>query len=164
LQKAGGGGFFDQLFGGGSSGGAAVIKAYGFTAFRNGRPVDLNSVNWATADLRQYSFIQPPGEQNPLGFVKFMFPNTHDVYMHDTTQRHLFAQSKRPFSHGCIRVNDPMRFAEVLLEQDKGWDRDRAAQARRSSETVTLDSHVWVHSVYLRRRVAASWWRMLLPE
>ncbi len=148
LKKAGGGGFFDQLFGGGS-GGAAVIKAYGFTAFRNGRPVDLNSVNWATADLRQYSFIQPPGEQNPLGFVKFMFPNSHDVYMHDTTQRHLFAQSKRPYSHGCIRVNDPMRFAEVLLEQDKGWDRDRAAQARRSSETVTLDSHVWVHSVYL---------------
>lgn len=148
LQKAGGGGFFDQLFGGGG-GGASVIKAYGFTAYRNGRPVDPNSVNWATADLRQYSFIQPPGSQNPLGFVKFMFPNTHDVYMHDTTQRHLFAQSKRPYSHGCIRVNDPMRFAEVLLEQDKGWGKDRAAQARRSSETVTLDNHIWVHNVYL---------------
>ncbi len=148
LQKAGGGGFFDQLFGGGG-GGASVIQAYGFTAYRNGRPVDLNSVNWASADLRQYSFIQPPGAQNPLGFVKFMFPNTHDVYMHDTTQRHLFAQSKRPYSHGCIRVNDPMRFAEVLLEQDKGWGADRAAQARRSSETVTLDNHIWVHNVYL---------------
>jgi murein L,D-transpeptidase YcbB/YkuD len=148
LQKAGGGGFFDQLFGGGG-GGASVIRAYGFTAYRNGRPVDLNSVNWATADLRQYSFIQPPGEQNPLGFVKFMFPNTHDVYMHDTTQRHLFAQSKRPYSHGCIRVQNPMRFAEVLLEQDKGWSTERAAQARRSSETVTLDNHIWVHNVYM---------------
>jgi murein L,D-transpeptidase YcbB/YkuD len=148
LQKAGGGGFFDQLFGGGG-GGASVIKAYGFTAYRNGRPVDPYSVNWATADLRQYSFIQPPGAQNPLGFVKFMFPNTHDVYMHDTTQRHLFGQSMRPYSHGCIRVNDPMRFAEVLLEEDKGWSKDRAAQARRSSETVTLDNHIWVHNVYL---------------
>lgn len=148
LQKAGGGGFFDQLFGGGG-GGASVIKAYGFTAYRNGKPVDPNSVNWASADLRQYSFIQPPGSQNPLGFVKFMFPNTHDVYMHDTTQRHLFAQAKRPYSHGCIRVNNPMQFAEVLLEQDKGWGKDRAAQARRSSETVTLDNHIWVHNVYL---------------
>ncbi len=147
LQQAGGGGFFDQLFGGG--GGASVIKAYGFTAYRNGKPVDPNSVNWSTADLRQYSFIQPPGGQNPLGFVKFMFPNSHDVYMHDTTQRHLFAQSKRPYSHGCIRVNDPMRFAEVLLEQDKGWSRERAQSARRSSETITLDNHIWVHNVYL---------------
>jgi hypothetical protein len=69
--------------------------------------------------------------------------------MHDTTQRHLFAQSRRAYSHGCIRVNDPMRFAEVLLEQDKGWSRDRAAAARRSSETVTLDNHIWVHNVYL---------------
>ena len=148
LQRAGGGGFFDQLFGGGG-GGASVIKAYGFTAYRNGRPVDPYSVDWSSADLRQYSFIQPPGAENPLGFVKFMFPNSHDVYMHDTTQRHLFAQSKRPYSHGCIRVNDPMRFAEVLLEQDKGWSRDRAGAARRSSETVTLDNHIWVHNVYL---------------
>jgi murein L,D-transpeptidase YcbB/YkuD len=148
LQRAGGGGFFDQLFGGGG-GGASVIKAYGFTAYRNGKPVDPYSVDWASADLRQYSFIQPPGGENPLGFVKFMFPNSHDVYMHDTTQRHLFAQSKRPYSHGCIRVNDPMRFAEVLLEQDKGWGRERAVAARRSSETVTLDNHIWVHNVYL---------------
>lgn len=148
LQRAGGGGFFDQLFGGGG-GGAAVIKAYGFTAYRNGKPVDPYSVDWSSADLRQYSFIQPPGGENPLGFVKFMFPNSHDVYMHDTTQRHLFAQSKRPYSHGCIRVNDPMRFAEVLLEQDKGWSRERAAAARRSSETITLDNHIWVHTAYL---------------
>jgi murein L,D-transpeptidase YcbB/YkuD len=148
LQRAGGGGFFDQLFGGGG-GGAAVIKAYGFTAYRNGRPVDPNSVDWSSADLRQYSFIQPPGAQNPLGFVKFMFPNTHDVYMHDTTQRDLFAQSRRPFSHGCIRVNNPGRFAEVLLEQDKGWGPERVAAARRGSETITLDNHIWVHNVYL---------------
>lgn len=148
LQRAGGGGFFDQLFGGGG-GGAAVIKAYGFTAYRNGKPVDPYSVDWSSADLRQYSFIQPPGGENPLGFVKFMFPNSHDVYMHDTTQRHLFAQSRRPFSHGCIRVNDPMRFAEVLMEQDQGWSRDRVSQARRSSETITLNNHIWVHNVYL---------------
>lgn len=149
LQRAGGGGFFEQLFGGGSSGGAAVLKAYGLTAYRNGRPVDPNSVNWGSADLRAYSFIQPPGAKNPLGFVKFMFPNTHDVYMHDTIQRELFSQSRRAYSHGCIRVNNPGRFAEVLLEQDKGWSKDRVSSARRSSETVALDNHIWVHNVYL---------------
>jgi len=146
LQRAGGNGFFDQLFGGG---GASVLRAYGFTPYRNGRPVDPNSVDWSSADLRQYSFIQPPGGQNPLGFVKFMFPNPHDVYMHDTIQRELFAQSRRPFSHGCIRVNNPQRFAEVLLQQDKGWGAERVSSARRSSETIELDNHIWVHTVYL---------------
>lgn len=148
LQKAGGGGFFDQLFGGGG-GGASVLKAYGLTAYRNGKPVDPGSIDWSNADLRQYSFIQPPGSQNPLGFVKFMFPNSHDVYMHDTTQRSLFSESRRPYSHGCIRVNNPGRFAEILLAEDKGWGADRVSSARRSSETVSLDQHIWVHNVYL---------------
>ncbi len=148
LQKAGGGGFFDQLFGG-SGGGASVLKAYGLTAYKNGKVVDPNSIDWSSADLRTYSFIQPPGGQNPLGVVKFLFPNSHDVYMHDTTQRDLFASSQRPFSHGCIRVQNPRKFAEILLAEDKAWGPERVAAAQRSSETVTLDRHVMVHNVYL---------------
>ncbi len=149
LQKAGGGGFFDQLFGGGGGGGSSVLRAYGLTVYKNGKPVNPDTINWSSADLRAYSFIQPPGAKNPLGFVKFMFPNTHDVYMHDTIQRDLFSQSKRPYSHGCIRVQNPARFAEVLLSEDKGWSPDRVSQARRSSETITLDQHIWVHNVYM---------------
>ncbi|MDX2308157.1 MAG: L,D-transpeptidase family protein [Hyphomicrobium sp.] len=148
LKRAGGGGFFDQLFGGGG-GGSQVLRAYGLTAYRNGKPVNPDSVDWSSADLRQYSFIQPPGEKNPLGFVKFMFPNTHDVYMHDTVARELFQQSRRAYSHGCIRVQNPQRFAEVLLAEDKGWSSDRVASARRSSERITLDRHIWVHNVYM---------------
>ena len=76
--------FFDQLFGGGGGGGADVIRAYKLQVYYNGHQIDPGSVNWNTADLRQYSFIQPPGSDNPLGLVKFRFPNKHDVYMHDT--------------------------------------------------------------------------------
>lgn len=147
LQRAGGGGFFEELFGGGS-GGRRVLEAYGLTPYYNGRPVNPDSVNWATADLRKFSFIQPPGAKNPLGFVKFLFPNSHDVYMHDTVQRELFAQSQRAYSHGCIRVQNPQRFAELLLSEDKGWSEDRVSDARHSSETVTLDNTVWVHTAY----------------
>ena len=85
LRSASGSGFdfFDQLFGGGS-GGAQVLQAYKLQAYCNGHPVDPNSVNWSSVDIRQYSFTQPPGADNPLGLVKFRFPNSHDVYMHDT--------------------------------------------------------------------------------
>lgn len=148
LQKAGGGGFFDQLFGGGGGGGG-VIRAYGLTPYINGRPVDPDSVNWANADLRKYSFIQPPGAKNPLGVVKFLFPNPHDVYMHDTTQRELFASSSRPFSHGCIRVQNPKKLAEVLIAQDRGWAADKVASAVSSGGDFPLEKPFPVHSTYM---------------
>ncbi|HTV31845.1 MAG TPA: L,D-transpeptidase family protein, partial [Methylocella sp.] len=62
---------------------------------------------------------QPPGERNALGRIKFMFPNDFSVYMHDTPLRKLFAATKRAFSHGCVRVDDPFRFAETVL--GPGW-------------------------------------------
>jgi murein L,D-transpeptidase YcbB/YkuD len=147
LQRAGGGGFFDQLFGGGG-GGAGVLAAYGLTAYRNGKPVDPNSVDWSSTDIRNYSFTQPPGAKNPLGFVKFRFPNKHDVYMHDTTQRELFAQSYRALSHGCMRVQNPRKLADIVLLEDKGWSPDRVQDAIASSGEITLDKPVPVHVTY----------------
>ncbi len=148
LQKAGGGGFFDQLFGGGGGGGS-VIRAYGLTPYINGKPVDPDSVNWASADLRKYSFIQPPGGKNPLGMVKFLFPNSHDVYMHDTIQRDLFASSQRAYSHGCIRVQNPRRFAEVLIAEDRGVGMEKAASIAAGSGTIKLDRPFPVHITYI---------------
>ena len=66
---------------------------------------------------------QPPGERNALGRIKFVFPNDFSVYMHDTPLRKLFASAKRAFSHGCVRVDDPFRFAETVL--GKGWSEQR---------------------------------------
>ncbi|MGO9674964.1 MAG: L,D-transpeptidase family protein [Methylocella sp.] len=66
---------------------------------------------------------QPPGERNALGRIKFMFPNDYAVYLHDTPSRALFDQDKRAFSHGCVRVDDPFRFAQTVL--GPGWSEAR---------------------------------------
>jgi L,D-transpeptidase YcbB len=73
---------------------------------------------------------QLPGPQNALGVVKFLFPNEHDVYLHDTPNRHLFRRAQRTFSHGCMRVEDPMELAYYLMWHDRGWDRERVDQVR----------------------------------
>ena len=72
---------------------------------------------------------QPPGEANALGRIRFNFPNRFLVYQHDTPDKHLFAHDKRAYSHGCMRVQDPAKYAEVLLqhraserELDRGQD------------------------------------------
>ena len=144
LQKSGGG-FFDQLFGGG---GGSVIRAYGLRVSKNGRVVDPDSINWGDADLRSYSFVQPAGAKNPLGLVKFRFPNKHDVYMHDTPERELFSRSARALSHGCIRVNNPHRLAEILLAEDRGWSDGRVSQALAGGENITLEKPMPVHMTY----------------
>ena len=151
-----GGGFFDQLFGGGSSsGGARVLAAYGLRPSINGRPVDANSVDWNRVDIRSFSFVQPSGGQNPLGTVKFRFPNRHDVYMHDTTQRGLFVQSHRALSHGCIRVENPRKLAEALLGEDKGWSAQKVGSmfsGGGGSNEVTLTKEVPVYLTYFTAR------------
>jgi murein L,D-transpeptidase YcbB/YkuD len=64
---------------------------------------------------------QPPGERNALGYLKFMFPNQHAVYLHDTPNRNLFSAAKRAFSHGCVRVDQPFQLAEEVLGSDGKW-------------------------------------------
>jgi murein L,D-transpeptidase YcbB/YkuD len=146
--------FFDQLFGGGGgSGGARVIEAYKLQVSYNGHPIDPNSVNWNTADISRYSFTQPPGPDNPLGLVKFRFPNRHDVYMHDTPERGLFGQTNRALSHGCMRVGEPRRTAEVILQEDKGYSPEKVGELWNSGADVTLSKPVPVYLVYFTARV-----------
>lgn len=72
---------------------------------------------------------QRPGKNNALGLLKFIFPNPHHVYLHDTPSKALFQRSRRDFSHGCIRVADPPALAEFVLGPHSGWDRDRIRRA-----------------------------------
>jgi L,D-transpeptidase YcbB len=85
-------------------------------------PVSLDWTQWTAATF-PYSVVQSPGPKNALGLVKFLFPNKHSVYLHDTPGRSLFDKAGRTFSHGCIRVEDPLKLAEVILSQRLGWDR-----------------------------------------
>jgi murein L,D-transpeptidase YcbB/YkuD len=108
----------------------------------DGRPVPESSIDWANATPRNFRYMlrQAPGPDNALGRVKFMFPNAYSVYLHDTPSKALFEKSERAFSSGCIRVENPLELAALLLEGQQGWDRqaiDRAV-AGGKTESVTL--------------------------
>ncbi|MCW6507029.1 L,D-transpeptidase family protein [Lichenifustis flavocetrariae] len=92
---------------------------------------------------------QPPGDDNALGRIKFMFPNQHAVYLHDTNARALFGKEKRAFSHGCVRVDQPFKLAEVLLGPDRGWTEKRVKKMIGGEErTINLPSPLPIHIVY----------------
>ncbi|MGE0517646.1 MAG: murein L,D-transpeptidase [Candidatus Binatia bacterium] len=94
---------------------------------------------------------QLPGRNNSLGLVKFIFPNPYHVYLHDTPKKALFARARRDFSHGCIRVADPVALASFVLTDTPGWDRNRIEQAMREgrdNRRVDLATPVPVYLFY----------------
>lgn len=151
-SSSGGLGIFEDLFGGGGGGSSssAVLRRHDLRVSYNGRPVNPDSVDWNRVDIRRFQFTQPSGPKNVLGIVKFLFPNKHDVYMHDTTAKHLFKQNMRAYSHGCMRVQNPVQFAELLLAEDKGWTPDQVGARFRMGglNEVKMDKPIWVHSTY----------------
>ncbi|MDX2258955.1 MAG: L,D-transpeptidase family protein [Hyphomicrobiaceae bacterium] len=133
---------------------STVLRSHGLTVTRGGVPVDPDSIDWSTANVGSYDFTQPAGPKNVLGVVKFRFPNKHNVYMHDTQERHLFGGKVRAFSHGCMRVENPVRLAEVLLAHAKGWTADEVKAALRRGATVELETPIPVHVAYFTVEVA----------
>lgn len=100
------------------------------------------------------SVRQPPGERNALGWIKFMFPNDHAVYLHDTPNRRLFANERRAFSHGCVRVENPFLLADQVL--DREWSSDRLKRLIGSGERrINLPAPLAIHLVYNTHVVGA---------
>ncbi len=119
---------------------------------RSGREIDRRSVDFSryTTSNFPYSMRQPPSDDNALGLVKFLFPNRHNIYLHDTPAKSLFGREVRAFSHGCIRLNDPFDFAYALLAPQVD---DPMAFFKRQLDTgrearVNLETPVPVHLVY----------------
>jgi murein L,D-transpeptidase YcbB/YkuD len=118
------------------------------------QPVDPATVDWSTMSgpefNRLYRLRQDPGPANALGAVKFMFPNKHNVYLHDTPSRELFERASRDFSSGCIRVEDALDLAEYLLADQPDWTRSRidSVAAAGVERTVRLLEPVPVHLLY----------------
>jgi L,D-transpeptidase YcbB len=132
----------------------AVLEQHKLQVYYQGRPIDPNQVDWSSANIGAYEFRQPPGPTNVLGAIKFMFPNKHDVYMHDTPERDLFARSFRGLSHGCMRVADPRRLAAVLLAQDKGWSEQQVGSLLNGgTREVELTTRIPVHVTYFTAMV-----------
>lgn len=110
----------------------------------------------------QFFVRQPPGDANALGRIKFMFPNEHSVYLHDTPSKSLFAQDRRAYSHGCVRVDQPFKFAEAVL--GAGWSEQRIKSMIGGQErTVHLPEALPIHLTYFTNRVDDSG-KLLLRE
>jgi murein L,D-transpeptidase YcbB/YkuD len=93
---------------------------------------------------------QLPGPKNALGQVKFLFPNSHNIYFHDTPSKSLFGMRKRAFSHGCVRLAEPAKLAEYLLKNNPEWTPAKIAQAMDSGKEqwVALSTSVPVSITY----------------
>lgn len=141
--------------------GQNTIKQKGLTILdRQGRAVDPASIDWASASASNfpYTLRQPPGDDNALGRVKFIFPNEHAIFLHDTPSRRLFTTDERLFSSGCIRVENPLDLAERLLGGQGDWTREAidGAVASGKQQTVYLDEPLPVLIVYWTVSVGAS--------
>lgn len=131
--------------------GGDPLRRQGLVMEYNGRRVDPYNVNWSRTDIRNFHVYQPPGGRNALGVVKFLFPNKHAVYLHDTPSKSLFNEPVRAFSHGCMRVRNPVTLAELILNKDKGWDKEKVddlVQNGPEENEITLDHPIPVHVTY----------------
>ncbi|AGK58129.1 ErfK/YbiS/YcfS/YnhG family protein [Hyphomicrobium denitrificans 1NES1] len=127
------------------------IEQQGYVVMRNGHTVESTRVNWANANLSEYTFYQPSGDDNALGLVKFLFPNKHSVYLHDTPSRYLFDERVRLFSHGCMRVRNPQVLAQDILDIVRGSaapDVKRLVRRGPKDNGITLDTPIPVHVGY----------------
>ena len=115
--------------------------------------IDPGTVDWETmnADTFNYRLRQEPGPLNPLGQIKFMFPNHFGVYLHDTPSKGLFERNIRSFSHGCIRLEKPLELAEYVLKKDPKWTRDKIVSEIKEvkEKEVGLPEPIDVHILYL---------------
>ena len=136
--------------GGWFGGGTSILREHGLQVKYNGRTVDPGSINWNSVNMANIVFTQAPGPTNVLGKVKFLYPNKHVVYMHDTIRPDLFKPTVRAIGHNCIRMEKPSKLAEILLTEDKGWDAKKVEDLidKGYDSAVNLDHPIPVHTTY----------------
>ena len=116
------------------------------------RELNPRKVKWSRVKANDlgYKFRQEPGPSNPLGRLKFIFPNLCEIYLHDTPARDLFGKSRRDFSHGCIRIEKPIELATYLLKNKETWTRKKilAEIKKEKRQVVMLPEPINVHIFY----------------
>ena len=133
------------------------LSRHGYELLDGDRVIDPASVDWTPEMLQRfpYKVRQKPGPGNALGGLKFVLPNSLDIYLHDSPQRHLYARSRRGFSHGCIRLEYPELLAQALLKERPEWSESSisSAIARGVRRQVNLSAPVPIYLTYLTVRV-----------
>lgn len=123
-----------------------------FDVFVNGKLASWDMIDWAAYGPGNFPFTfrQRPGPKNALGRVKFMLPNKHNIYLHDTPAKDKFLQTTRAFSHGCIRLSRPIDFAYTIVGGIAGWTKARidATIAAGKTVQVPLPYKLPVHLIY----------------
>jgi L,D-transpeptidase YcbB len=139
------------------AGNYGVLKTHKLSVSYNGSPVNAAKVNWSKVNGLSYTFSQKGGPGNNLGKAKFLFPNAHIVYMHDTlpVRKKYFKEKVRMIGHECVRMEKPDKFAEVLLAESDGMSAEKvqALWDGGINGTVNLKKKLPVHMVYFTATV-----------
>lgn len=118
----------------------------------DGSIMDPSTIDWSNAKGSNfpYTLRQEPGANNALGEVKFIFPNSYNIYMHDTNHRELFVKTDRALSSGCIRLSQPREMAEYILAKDNNWSKEKIKEVLKSQQnySVILKEPIMVHMQY----------------
>ncbi len=114
------------------------MKLYPLGQVKEGAEIDPYLIDWASISdtTFRYQIVQQPGPRNALGQIKFMFPNKLAIYLHDTPAGYLFDRKRRAYSHGCVRVEEPVELAAFLLKEDPAWNRQRIRENMHQPEPV----------------------------
>lgn len=132
--------------------GGGLMRQHGLQLeTKDGQKLDWRTMDWSTTDIRQYEVTQPPGPKSALGKVKFSFPSQYTIYMHDTPDKWMFNPAQRTLTHGCMRLRNPVRLAELLLEADKGWGRAHIDELSRSgplNNHIAIERKIPFHMTY----------------
>lgn len=133
-----------------------ILKSNKLLVSYKGKPVDPRKINWSRVNIHNFTFRQRSGPKNVLGKAKFLYPNKHIVYMHDTLpyRQKIFEEDKRAIGYGCVRMKSPRRLAEILLENDEEWPADEVKDKVKElwdkgvDRAVTIEKEILVHTTY----------------
>ncbi len=111
---------------------------------------EVSANNWNPSIAKSYRYVQSPGMSNSLGMVKINFPNRFSVYLHDTNHRDFFGKQKRSLSSGCVRVENPLKLAQTLLNDEENWNLEKITEILNSEKTkyIKMKDNVKVHILY----------------
>lgn len=108
--------------------------------YQNGKELDPRDIDWRKVNKDRFPYLlrQDPGPRNPLGRIKFLFSNRYQIYLHDTPRQALFNHTIRAFSHGCVRVEDPLRLAVFALSSNEDWNEDKIKALLAADDSLEL--------------------------